>query len=100
MKKIKMIFISLFFLITSKLFSTTTESMPWEKPLEIVMNSLAGPVTTIIGVIVIVTGGLVIAFTEGAGVKKLGWGIVGIGIAINAARLIPLLFGTVSGFLY
>lgn len=42
-------------------------SMPWEAPLQSILESIEGPVAKIIAVIVIIVTGLTLAFGESAG---------------------------------
>lgn len=59
--------------------------MPWESPLQSLLNSIAGPVAKVIGAIVIIATGLTIAFGEGgAGMRKLLWVVFGLSIAFTA----------------
>ena len=60
--------------------------MPWEGPLEQVVDSVTGPVARAAGVIAIVLAGITITFSEGgSGVRKLAF--VGLGIAIMFAAV-------------
>lgn len=60
--------------------------MPWEGPLEQVVDSITGPVARAAGVIAIVIAGVTIVFSEGGGgVRKLAF--VGLGIAIMFAAV-------------
>ncbi|MBI1254632.1 MAG: conjugal transfer protein TrbC [Hyphomonas sp.] len=60
--------------------------MPWEAPLEQVVDSITGPVARAAGVIAIVLAGITITFSEGgSGVRKLAF--VGLGIAIMFAAV-------------
>jgi type IV secretory pathway VirB2 component (pilin) len=68
-----------------------TASMPWDGPLQIVANALTGPTSMFISTILIVGAGLGIAFSEGQGLKRLMWVIVGAGIAMQAPNLLKLL---------
>ena len=55
--------------------------MPWEGPLEQIVDSITGPVARAAAVIAIVIAGVTIIFSEGGGgVRKLAF--VGLGIAI------------------
>ena len=46
--------------------------MPWEEPLQQVLESVQGPVAKIVAVIIIITTGLALAFGEtGGGFRKL-----------------------------
>lgn len=60
--------------------------MPWEAPLEQVVNSITGPVARAAAVIAIVLAGITVTFSEGgSGVRKLAF--VGLGIAIMFAAV-------------
>lgn len=60
--------------------------MPWEGPLEQVVDSITGPVARAAAVIAIVIAGVTIIFSEGGGgVRKLAF--VGLGIAIMFAAV-------------
>lgn len=58
--------------------------MPWEGPLQQIVDSITGPVARAAAVIAIVIAGVTIIFSEGGGgVRKLAF--VGLGIAIMFA---------------
>lgn len=60
--------------------------MPWEGPLQQVVDSITGPVARAAAVIGIVLAGIAIMFSEGGGgVRKLAF--VGLGIAIMFAAV-------------
>jgi type IV secretory pathway VirB2 component (pilin) len=60
--------------------------MPWEGPLEQVVDSITGPVARAAAVIAIVVAGVTIIFSEGGGgIRKLAF--VGLGIAIMFAAV-------------
>lgn len=74
--------------------------MPWEAPLEQVVDSITGPVARAAAVIAIVIAGVTIIFSEGGGgVRKLAF--VGLGIAIMFAAVSFFLdfFGFAGGAL-
>ena len=61
--------------------------MPWEEPLQQVLESVQGPVAKIIAVIIIITTGLTLAFGEtGGGFRKLIQIIFGLSIAFWSSR--------------
>lgn len=63
--------------------------LPWETPLTKVQESLSGPVATAMAIVAIVGCGLGIAFGEGGeGMKKLLWVVIGIAIALLAAKVL------------
>jgi type IV secretion system protein TrbC len=60
--------------------------MPWEGPLEQIVDSITGPVARAAAVIAIVLAGITIMFSEGgSGVRKLAF--VGLGIAVMFAAV-------------
>ena len=60
--------------------------MPWEGPLEQIVDSITGPVARAAAVIAIVIAGVTIIFSEGGGgVRKLAF--VGLGIAVMFAAV-------------
>ena len=73
-------------------------AMPWETPLETIMQSLSGPVAKAVGIIAIVLTGLGFAFSEGGSVLRRGIGIVfGLAIAFTATTFIPSFFNMTAG---
>lgn len=78
--------------------SSSTAPMPWEGPLQAIMNSISGPVAKICGVIAIVIAGLGIAFGEsGSGVRRLFQIVMGLAIAFTAASIVATLFQPTGG---
>lgn len=74
--------------------------MPWEGPLEQIVDSITGPVARAAAVIAIVIAGVTIIFSEGGGgVRKLAF--VGLGIAVMFAAVSFFLdfFGFAGGAL-
>jgi type IV secretion system protein VirB2 len=66
--------------------SAAGSGMPWEGPLEQIVDSITGPVARAAAVIAIVIAGVTIIFSEGGGgVRKLAF--VGLGIAIMFAAV-------------
>mgnify|MGYP000240449997 CR=1 FL=1 len=81
--------------------STDGAAMPWEGPLQKIMDSISGPVAKILGVIVIVIAGLGIAFGEsGSGVRKLFQVVLGLSIAFTAASIVATLFNKSGGVIF
>lgn len=59
--------------------------MPWEGPLNQLLDSLTGPVSRVIGAVAIIGLGVGIAFSEGGSmVRKALWVVLGLAIAFNA----------------
>jgi type IV secretion system protein VirB2 len=75
--------------------------MPWEGPLEKILNSLTGPVAKTLGVVAIVLAGFGIAFGEaGSGLRKIFQIVLGLSIAFTASSLIVSLFGFSGGLVF
>ena len=72
--------------------------MPWETPLNSLLQSLTGPVAKIIGVAAVVITGLGISFSEGgSGMRKLVTVAFGLTIAFSATTWALPLFGFAGG---
>jgi type IV secretion system protein VirB2 len=79
--------------ITASLFALTTlpayaagSNMPWEQPLNQILQSVEGPVSKIIAVIIIVTTGLTLAFGDtSGGFRRLIQIVFGLSIAFAAS---------------
>ena len=72
--------------------------MPWEGPLQKILDSISGPVAKIVGVLAIVITGLGLAFGEGGGLMKKIIGIVfGLSIAFSASSFGLSFFGFAGG---
>jgi type IV secretion system protein TrbC len=74
--------------------------MPWEEPLQRVLESVQGPVAKIIAVIIIITTGLTLAFGETAGgFRRLIQIIFGLSIAFAASSFFLSFFSFGGGAL-
>ena len=74
--------------------------MPWEEPLQKVLESVQGPVARIIAVIIIIMTGLTLAFGETAGgFRKLIQIIFGLSIAFAASSFFLSFFSFGGGAL-
>ena len=98
MKRLKIIgAAALVSLIQSPALAATTGGggMPWEGPLNAVMESITGPTARIIAILIIVATGLTLAFGDvGQGFKKLLQILFGLAIAFAAASFfLPLVGG-------
>jgi len=66
--------------------SAAGSNMPWEQPLQQILDSIQGPVAKIIAVIVIIMTGLTLAFGESSGgFRKLIQIVFGLSIAFAAS---------------
>lgn len=74
--------------------------MPWEEPLQQVLESIQGPVAKIIAVLIIITTGLTLAFGETAGgFRKLIQIVFGLSIAFAASSFFLSFFSFGGGAL-
>jgi type IV secretion system protein VirB2 len=74
--------------------------MPWEQPLQQVLDSVQGPVAKIVAVLVIITTGLTLAFGETAGgFRRLIQIVFGLSIAFAASSFFLSFFSFGGGAL-
>jgi type IV secretion system protein VirB2 len=74
--------------------------MPWEEPLQRVLESVEGPVAKIVAVLVIITTGLALAFGESSGgFRKLIQIVFGLSIAFAASSFFLSFFSFGGGAL-
>ena len=74
--------------------------MPWEAPLQKVLDSVEGPVAKILAVIIIITTGLTLAFGDtSGGFRKLIQIIFGLSIAFAASSFFLSFFSFGGGAL-
>jgi type IV secretory pathway VirB2 component (pilin) len=74
--------------------------MPWEQPLQQVLDSVQGPVAKIVAVMIIITTGLTLAFGETAGgFRKLIQIVFGLSIAFAASSFFLSFFSFGGGAL-
>lgn len=72
--------------------------MPWEAPLQTILDSITGPVAEIIAVLAIAITGLTLAFGDtGGGFRKLIQIVFGVSIAFAASTLVLDFFGFTGG---
>ena len=75
-------------------------NMPWEQPLQQILQSIEGPVTKVIAVIVIITTGLSLAFGDaGGGFRRLIQIVFGLSIALAASSFFLSFFSFGGGAL-
>lgn len=73
-------------------------SMPWEAPLQSILESVEGPVAKIVGVIIIVTTGLTLAFGDtSGGFRRLVQIVFGLSIAFAASSFFLSFFSFSGG---
>ena len=74
--------------------------MPWEDPLQRILDSVQGPVAKIVAVIIIITTGLTLAFGEtSGGFRRLIQIVFGLSIAFAASSFFLSFFSFGGGAL-
>jgi type IV secretory pathway VirB2 component (pilin) len=78
----------------------TGSNMPWEAPLNQILESIQGPVAKVVSVIVIITTGLALAFGESSGgFRRLIQIVFGLSIAFAASSFFLSFFAFGGGVL-
>jgi type IV secretion system protein TrbC len=94
---------ALAFLVLSATFSAAHaagSNMPWEAPLQSILDSIQGPVAKIIAVIVIIVTGLTLAFGDtSGGFRRLIQIVFGLSIAFAASSFFLTFFNFAGGAL-
>ena len=74
--------------------------MPWEAPLQLILESVQGPVAKIVAVIIIIATGLALAFGDtSGGFRKLIQIVFGLSIAFAASSFFLTFFSFAGGAL-
>ncbi len=90
-------------IVAATSLATTTayaagSNMPWEQPLQQVLDSVQGPVSKIIAVIIIITTGLSLAFGDtSGGFRRLIQIVFGLSIAFAASSFFLSFFSFGGG---
>jgi len=75
-------------------------NMPWEQPLQQILQSIEGPVSKIIAVIIIISTGLALAFGDtSGGFRRLVQIVFGLSIAFAASSFFLSFFSFAGGAL-
>jgi type IV secretory pathway VirB2 component (pilin) len=75
-------------------------NMPWEQPLQQVLDSVQGPVAKIVAVLIIISTGLALAFGEtSGGFRRLIQIVFGLSIAFAASSFFLSFFNFAGGAL-
>lgn len=90
----------LFLLLAVGSLKAAGSSMPWEAPLESILESVQGPVARIVAVIIIVITGLTLAFGDtSGGFRRLIQIVFGLSIAFAASSFFLSFFAFSGGAL-
>src|SRR5262245_20717149 len=86
-------------LVTAPAFAAGS-NMPWEQPLQQILQSIEGPVSKIVAVIIIIVTGLTLAFGDTAGgFRRLIQIVFGLSIAFAASSFFLSFFSFAGGAL-
>ena len=87
-------------LLTAAPAHASGSSMPWEQPLQKILESIEGPVAKIVAVIIIIATGLSLAFGDtSGGFRKLIQIVFGLSIAFAASSFFLSFFSFGGGAL-
>lgn len=87
-------------LVVASAAKAAGSSMPWEQPLEKILQSIEGPVSKIIAVIIIIVTGLTLAFGDtSGGFRRLIQIVFGLSIAFAASSFFLSFFNFGGGAL-
>ena len=90
---------AVFALVTAPAYAAGS-NMPWEQPLQQILDSVQGPVAKIIAVLIIIGTGLGLAFGEtSGGMRRLIQIVFGLSIAFAAASFFLTFFNFSGGAL-
>lgn len=88
------------FVLTALPAHASGSSMPWEEPLEKILESIEGPVAKIVAVIIIIATGLALAFGDtSGGFRRLIQIVFGLSIAFAASSFFLSFFSFGGGAL-
>ena len=89
-----------FMLLLAGTAQAAGSSMPWEGPLQSILDSIQGPVARIVAVIIIIATGLALAFGDtSGGFRKLIQIVFGLSIAFAASSFFLSFFSFSGGAL-
>ncbi|NDV89237.1 conjugal transfer protein TrbC [Aurantimonas aggregata] len=92
--------VAFFNLVLAPASHASGSSMPWEQPLQQILQSIEGPVAKIIAVMIIIITGLTLAFGDtSGGARKLIQIVFGLSIAFAASSFFLSFFSFGGGAL-
>ena len=100
--RIRLKALSIVLFVTADVLSTPAfaagSNMPWEQPLQQILQSIEGPVSKIIAVIIIIVTGLTLAFGDtSGGFRRLIQIVFGLSIAFAASSFFLSFFSFAGG---
>ncbi|MGE0854099.1 MAG: TrbC/VirB2 family protein [Hyphomicrobiaceae bacterium] len=86
--------------IVSDVANAAGSGMPWEAPLQRILESIEGPVAKVVAVVIIIVTGLSLAFGDmGGGLRRLIQIVFGLSIAFAATSFFLSFFSFAGGAL-
>jgi type IV secretory pathway VirB2 component (pilin) len=87
-------------LIVTSAANAAGSGMPWEAPLQRILESIEGPVAKVVAVVIIIVTGLSLAFGDmGGGLRRLIQIVFGLSIAFAATSFFLSFFSFAGGAL-
>jgi type IV secretion system protein VirB2 len=77
-----------------------SSGLPWEAPLQKLVDSMSGPVAKAVGVLAVTMFGLMLAFSDGAGLRWAMGILFGLAIAFAAATFVVSFFNFGGGAVF
>jgi len=71
--------------------------LPWEQPLQKLVDSISGPVAKAVGVLAVTVFGLMLAFSDGAGLRWAMGILFGLALAFAAVTFVTTFFNFGGG---
>ena len=92
--------VAVFASMVADLANAAGSGMPWEAPLQRILESIEGPVTKVVAVVIIIVTGLSLAFGDmGGGLRRLIQIVFGLSIAFAATSFFLSFFSFAGGAL-
>ena len=96
----RLVFAAFLFSICATSAEAAGSGLPWEAPLQRILESIEGPVAKVVAVIIIIVTGLSLAFGDmGGGFRRLIQVVFGLSIAFAATSLFLSFFSFAGGAL-
>jgi type IV secretion system protein TrbC len=87
-------------IVTTRCVHAAGSGMPWEAPLQRILESIEGPVAKVSAVVIIILTGLSLAFGDmGGGIRRLVQIVFGLSIAFAATSFFLTFFSFAGGAL-
>jgi len=92
--------VAMFTTLLADAASAAGSGMPWEAPLQRILESIEGPVAKVVAVVIIIVTGLSLAFGDmGGGLRRLIQIVFGLSIAFAATSFFLSFFSFAGGAL-